>query len=90
MHEINAIQTLKRTKGKCYCKKKKKKKKETKLGKKGQNHENTQQVSNCRNDQQIYGLSKTGKYLMQSFPLCLKKTHSANNQPVTTLENIRR
>lgn len=31
MHEINAIQTLKRTKGNCYCKKKKK---ETKLGKK--------------------------------------------------------
>lgn len=64
----------------------KKKKKEKKLGKK--NNENTQQVSNCRNDQQNYGLSKTGKYLMQSFTLCLKKIHSANNQPVTTLENI--
>lgn len=36
MHEINAIQTLKRTKGKCYCKKK-----ETKLGKKGKTMKTT-------------------------------------------------
>lgn len=83
MHEINAIQTLKRTKGNCYCKKEEER---NKTGEK--NNENTQQVSNCRNDQQNYGLSKTGKYLMQSFTLCLKKIHSANNQPVTTLENI--
>lgn len=48
----------------------KKKKKETKLGKK--NNENTQQVSNCRNDQQNYGLSKTGKYHAE-FHTLLKK-----------------
>lgn len=53
MHEINAIQTLKRTKGNCYCKKEEER---NKTGEK--NNENTQQVSNCRNDQQNYGLSK--------------------------------
>lgn len=67
MHEINAIQTLKRTKGNCYCKKEEER---NKTGEK--NNENSQQVSNCRNDQQNYGLSKTGKYHAE-FHTLLKK-----------------